>query len=135
MTEMLRMLISSRMSLLAVVLLTLSLVGCDDSASEASGTLTGTVKSGGEVCGDCTIAIFNPETLLRRGCIVGESGEFELKEIPFGDYEVTVGQKPTNSPDPVFDKRIPKKYRSKKTSGLSVSITSAEPVVFNIEMN
>jgi len=62
------------MSLLAVALLTVSLVGCEDSASETSGTLTGTVKSGGEVCGNCLIAIFNPKTLLRRGCIVGESG-------------------------------------------------------------
>ena len=120
MTEMLRILISSRMSLLAVALSMIPLAGCEDSASEPSGILTGTVKSGGEVCGDCIIAIFNPKTLLRRGCIVGESGEFELKEIPFGDYEVTVSQKPTNSPDPVFDERIPKKYRSKKTSELSV---------------
>lgn len=134
MTEMLRILISSRMGLLAVALLTVSLVGCEDSASETSGTLTGTVKSGGEVCGNCLIAIFNPKTLLRRGCIVGESGEFELKEIPFGDYEVTVSQKLTNDPEVVFDKRIPKKYRSKKTSGLSVSINSAE-TVFDIEMN
>ena len=131
---MLRILISSRMGLLAVALLTVSLVGCEDSASETSGTLTGTVKSGGEVCGNCLIAIFNPKTLLRRGCIVGESGEFELKEIPFGDYEVTVSQKLTNDPEVVFDKRIPKKYRSKKTSGLSVSINSAE-TVFDIEMN
>ena len=135
MTEMLRILISSRMSLLAVALSMIPLAGCEDSASEPSGILTGTVKSGGEVCGDCIIAIFNPKTLLRRGCIVGESDEFELKEIPFGDYEVTVSQKPTNSPDPVFDERIPKKYRSKKTSELSVSITSEEAVVFNIEMN
>ena len=131
---MLRILISSRMGLLAVAMLTVSLVGCEDSASETSGTLTGTVKSGGEVCGNCLIAIFNPKTLLRRGCIVGESGEFELKEIPFGDYEVTVSQKLTNDPEVVFDKRIPKKYRSKKTSGLSVSINSAE-TVFDIEMN
>jgi len=57
-----------------------------------------------------------------------------LKEIPFGDYEVTVSQKLTNDPEVVFDKRIPKKYRSKKTSGLSVSINSAE-TVFDIEMN
>ena len=129
------MLFSSRLSFVAIALLTVSLVGCGDSASEISGTLTGTVKSGGDVCGDCIIAIFNPKTLLRRGCMVGESGDFELKEIPFGEYQVTVSQKPTNAPEEVFDKRIPKKYRSKKTSELSVSITSAEPAVFNIEMN
>ena len=126
--------LTSRLSLLAIALFTVSLVGCGDSAPETSGTLTGTVKSGGEVCGDCTIAIYNPKTLLRRGCIVGESGKFELKDVPFGDYEVTVSQKPTNAAKEVFDKRIPKKYRSKKTSELSVSITSAEAVL-NIEMN
>ena len=125
----------SKLSLLAVILFMLSLAGCGDSVSSNSGALTGTVKSGGEVCGDCVIAVFNPKTMLRRGCMVGESGEFELKDIPFGDYEVTVNQKPTNDFEVVFDKRIPKKYRNKKTSELSVSITSAEPVVFDIEMN
>ena len=57
-----------------------------------------------------------------------------MKDIPFGEYQIRVVQKPSNDPDAAFDKRIPKKYRDLNKSGLSASITSGEPVVVNIEM-
>jgi len=98
------------------------------------GTLIGTIKTGGEVCDNCLVSIASTETLFRRGGNVDESGAFELTGIPFGDYQVRVVQMPSNLPTNTFDKRIPRKYRDLKTSGLNASITTAEPVTLNIEM-
>lgn len=124
-----------KLSLLAVALLALSLSGCLSTASEELGSLTGTLKSKGKACGDCLIAVFNTKTLKSYGCKVEESGTFELNELPLGEYQVSVVQEPTNDAREVFDKRIPKKYRNKSTSGLNVSITSTEAAaVLNIDM-
>jgi len=120
------------MFVFALVALSLTLSGCGEPAKPPSGTLTGSVKSGGKICGNCRVALHNEKG--SKGLTVGESGTFEFKDVPFGDYKVTVYQKPTNDPVEVFDKRIPRKYRQMKTSGLSISIPSAEPVVFDIEM-
>ena len=130
--------LSSRFGLvaipLAIALFTLS--GCGGGKEIVPvGSVSGTVKSDGEICGDCLMAVFNPQTKRSRSCRVGESGTYELKDLPFGDYEITMVQKPTNEPIATFDKRIPKKYRDIKTSGLRVSIVSEEPVVYDIEMN
>ena len=124
---------NNKWSLFAVALLTLSLSGCGDAVPDNLGALNGTLKSGGEACGNCLVRFFNSETSRSYGCKVEELGTFE-KELPFGEYQVAVVQEPTNDSKEVFDKRIPKKYRNKTTSGLIVSITSGEPAVLNIEM-
>ena len=131
-----RRLISSRcrkILLLAVIVFPLGTAGCDSSVKEPMGTLSGTVKSQGEICGNCRIALHSEKG--SKGLTVGDSGTFEFKEVPFGDYKVTVYQKPTNDAVEVFDKRIPEKYRQMRTSGLAVSIPSAEPVTLDVDMD
>jgi len=98
------------------------------------GTLVGTVTSSGKACGDCRISLFNSKTFLSRGGRVDEAGNYEVKNIPFGDYDIYMYQLPTNDVVEVFDKRIPKKFRNKKTSGLNASFTSEDPVTLNVDM-
>ena len=124
----------SKLSQFAIVLLAISCAGCGGPPEAPTGTLKGTVKSGGEICGNCMISIADAKTLVRRGGNVDESGSFELKEIPFGEYQVRVVQTPSNLDVNVVDDRIPKKYHRLGTSGLSASITSIEPVTLDIDM-
>ena len=133
---MLRALMISRLIFPVVALSLLALTGCGDDAPPPapSGTLSGTVKSKGKICGGCVMSIYAEDTLFRKGARVDDSGSYELKGIPFGEYSVKVFQTPSNDPDAPFDKRIPGKYRDFKTSGLTVSIPSEEAVVYDIEM-
>lgn len=111
------------------------LSGCNDAGSAVPmGSVSGTVTSNGEICGDCMLALFNTQSLRSYGGRINASGTYEVKNLPFGDYKITMVQKPTNEVNEVFDKRIPKKYRDEKSSGLSVSIDSEEQVVYDIEM-
>ena len=124
----------SKWSLFAVALMTISLSGCGGPPPKPMGTFSGTLKSSGEPCGDCRISLFNTTTLASKGGRVDENGEFEFKELPFGEYEIYIYQKPTNAVKEVIDERIPDKYKTKETSGLKASITSAEPVTLDIDM-
>ncbi len=118
-----------------VLLMACSAVGCSEDPPPApAGTLSGTITTKGEICGNCRVAIHS-ETGGSVGRTVTESGTFEFKNVPFGDYRVTVYQAPSNDPAPTFDTRIRKKYRKAKTSGFKVSIPSGEPVVYDLEMN
>ena len=123
----------SRIGLCFLGLIAVAIAGCQPT-EEPSGTLTGTVKSRGEICNNCLISITNTETLFRRGGNVEDSGTFKLTGLPFGDYQVRIVQMPTNLVEKVFDERIPKKYRNLKTSGLMASVTSVEPVTLDIDM-
>jgi len=134
MTEMSRALNSKWGLIIAFTLMVLSLSVAGCSSAEPTGVLTGSVKSDGETCGNCLVSIADPKTLVRCGCIVDESGTYELKDIPFGEYQVRVVQRASNSPVNVYDERIPKKYSDVKTSGITASITSQEPVVLNIDL-
>ena len=124
----------SKLSLFAFGLIAFSFVGCGGPPEAPTGTLKGTVKSGGELCGNCMVSIADANTLERRGCNVGESGSYEVKDVPFGEYKVRVVRLPSNLDVNVEDDRIPKKYSRLETSGLKASITSAEPVILDIEM-
>lgn len=126
--------LTSKLSLFAIGLIAFSLTGCPGPNEDPTGTLKGTLKSGGEICGNCLISIADGKTLVRRGGIVDESGAYELKKVPFGDYKVRIVQIPDNRDVEIFDDRIPNKYRKVETSGLSASITSSEPVTLDIEM-
>ena len=108
--------------------------GCGP-APEPMGTLTGTVTSDGNPIGNCKIAIYNPETKKGIAATVDKSAKYTLTEIPFGTYEVRVLSKPTDSPTEIIDDRIPRKYQLGKTSGLSVSIDSAEENIYDIKLN
>ena len=134
--EMLLVSTNRRLFLLSAVfaMVAIPLAGCGGPPPEPVGSLTGVVTSGGEICGDCNIAVYNPATLKSHGGRVDSEGRYEVKNLPFGEYTITMVQKPTNAVVEVFDKRIPKKYRDPKTSGLAASVTSDAPVEFNVEM-
>ena len=115
---------------LSVVVL-LSFAGCGEEKKPA-GAITGTVKSGETMIGNCSIAMFEPTSMRTLGITVGESGEFSLEDVPFGSYQVRVYPKPTNTVDEIPDPRIPKKVRAFKTSGISISVADTDPVELNI---
>ena len=108
---------------------------CNDGSQEPTGVIKGSVVSAnGEAIGDCRIAMYNRESKLSIGAKVDESGAFEMPAVPFGEYQVMVDQTPANDLEYVVDKRMPKKFRDRATSGLTVSVTAADEKVFDIEL-
>ena len=113
----------------------LSLSGCREPAPELpKGMLSGTIRSNGEICGDCRVGLSSPVTKGSQGYTVGESGEYIFNHVPNGEYDVVVYQKPSNDPNPPLDRRIPKKYRRPETSGLKVTLKAGEEIVLDIDM-
>ena len=122
--------------LFALLVISVSVsVGCD--RKEPMGMLSGSVSSKGKACGNCQLEIFDPASLRSIGATVNDQGTFELKDVPFGEYQIAVLQvlDPHDPGDPPPDKRIPEKYRDGKTSGITVSVNSVEEVVLKIEMD
>lgn len=109
-------------------------VGCGPSPPP-TGSITGVVTSKGEPV-ECYLLLSDAVARQNTGTKCNEEGVFEQKGILFGEYKVAVKQitdSHSAGATPV-DKRIPEKYRSIKTTDLSVSIQGEEPVVLNIEM-
>lgn len=106
---------------LLLVSLTFVFIGCSE--KEPIGSLSGRIVSNGTAVGDCKVALFSDVTKLTVGAKVQADGTFELLELPLGEYSAIVLQKPNvtdkNAP---FDKRIPRKFRDPKTSGISIKI-------------
>ena len=126
--------LTSKWMLFSTALVVISLSGCGPTP-DPTGSLTGTVKSNGEIYdGKCIVSISGDSGRVNRGTTANENGSYEVTEIPFGDYQVRVFEKPNNEPIEVRDKRIPGKYRSVETSGLTFTIASEEPVVLDINM-
>ncbi|MDB4766787.1 hypothetical protein OAG71_03765 [bacterium] len=80
------------------------------------------------------ISLVDSTEMIRRGGNVGDSGSFEVKGIPYGEYKIRIVRMPSNLDVEVVDERIPDKYKNVGTSGLTASITSEEPVTLNIDM-
>jgi len=73
------------------------------------------------------IAFYNKSSMLTRGGKVDLDGKFEITDIPVGTYQISILQRTTNSAEnEPFDKRIPQKYRSFKTSELEVTINQGD---------
>ena len=123
-----------RLAAAVLMLLSAAMFGCG-SSEEPTGSISGSVKAKGELVGDCRLMFVNPESFFNLAVTVNEQGDFTLDEVPFGEYLVSVGAKPNNDPIEVADLRIPKKYLSKETSGISVLVNSEEEVTLNIEMD
>lgn len=101
-------------------------IGCGP-PPDPIGNLTGTVMSNGENVGDCVIALYSPTTKRTVGGRADDTGKYEVKEIPLGNYNVSVLQRPFNgAANEPFDKRIPQKFRDRKTSGFEVEIKEGE---------
>jgi len=96
------------------------------------GALTGSVMIGKETIGDCKVGIRHVTTDKGIAATVDEAGVYKLGEIPFGEYQVWVYPSPAYSLKVKNDKRIPKKYRNKDTSGITVSIDAVEEKEFDI---
>lgn len=128
--------LSSRWFLVAIASILVSVsVGCSEK-SDPMGMISGKVTSSGNACGNCQLEILEPNKLLSMGAMVKKDGTFELKDIPFGEYQVAVQQvlDPHDPGDPPPDDRIPDIYRDPKTSGLTFVINSTDEFVLDIEM-
>ncbi len=119
-------------AVLAILMLVL-VCGCGP-APEPMGALTGSVKAGEKLIGNCTVTIFNTATGKGKTALADESAKFAFKEIPFGDYQIAVYPIVSEGPNPTVDPRIPKKYRIKKTSGLTFTIDSEDEAVLDIDL-
>lgn len=109
-------------------------VGC--SSGEPMGSISGTLTSNGEPCGNCELGFLDPTTKRWTGATVDDQGRFTLREINFGKYQVEVRQvlDPHAAGDPPPDDRIPQKYRDASTSGISFVIDSTDEISLDIEM-
>lgn len=117
-------------------LLVLVLVSTGCERPVPTGTLSGTLASGGKVCGACKLEIVNSVTLRSVATDVTAEGNFRIEEIPLGEYQIAIHQiidSFTTAAIP-FDKRIPSKYRNPKTSGFTASIQGEEEVVVDLNM-
>ena len=63
--------------------------GCGEEEKPA-GVISGTVKSGEKIIGDCNVAFYNVESMGSIAATVDESGAFEVGNVPFGKYLVKV---------------------------------------------
>ena len=113
------------------VLTLLVLAGCGEKR-EPVGSISGTVKDGEKLIGDCSIAMFEPSSMRTLGATADESGEYSLEDVPFGSYQVRVYPKPTNTVDAIPDPRIPMKFRDFKKSGITLLIDSTDSKVLDI---
>lgn len=110
----------------AVVLAVSFAIGCEP-PKVPTGNLTGVVTSNGENVGDCVIALYNSTTKRTVGGKADETGKYKVQNIPLGNYVVSVLQRTSNSAvNEPFDKRIPAKFRDRKTSGFEVEIKEGD---------
>lgn len=111
---------------IAVALFFSLAIGCEP-AKVPVGNLSGTVMSNGESVGNCVVGIYNAATKRTVGGKADATGSYLVKDIPPGDYSVFLVQKTSNGAvsDP-FDKRIPAKFRDRKTSGFEVEIKAGD---------
>jgi len=97
------------------------------------GNLTGSVTVSGEPLGDCLVVLFNQEKHVAMTSRVDSEGNYSVKDLLIGHYQVAVRQQPQNFPTgedfqlsvEVLNK-IPPKYRTLEKSGLSVEISEGD---------
>jgi len=122
-----------RLSAISLFILALWVSGGCGPSKEPGGLISGHVMSSeSEAIGSCVVGLYNPVTFENFGTRVDLLGKFEIKDVPFGDYKVMVGQLPSNEMEYIFDTRIPKKYRDKNTSGIRVSVVGVDREVLDI---
>ena len=110
----------------AIVVLLSVVIGCEP-PKDPVGNLTGVVMGNGEIVGDCVILLYNASTKRSVGGKADDDGKYQVNNIPLGHYIVSVLQRTTNDPEPEpFDKRIPAKFRDRKTSGFEVEIKDGD---------
>lgn len=101
-------------------------VGCGP-PEEPKGNLSGIVTSNGEPIGECVIGLYSASTKRTVGGKADLDGNYLVKDIPLGNYAVFVSQRTFNGAEPEpFDKRIPEKFRNRRTTDFAVDIKEGE---------
>ena len=131
-----RLLMFSTIKLLSVVVAVLAINGCSSSKTEDVGMISGKLTLNGEPFISSKVSIYNSELLVRRAANVKSGGNFEMKQIPPGDYSVIVLSKPLEDEAEFLrvKKMIPAKLRSHDSSDLSVTVKVDEDTKLNIEL-
>ena len=104
--------------------------GCGTSRP-ASASASGKVTAGGQPVTGAMISFADPQTGAGAGCDLDAAGAYSIKEgLPPGKYKVSVFPKsaadrppmPGQTPPPTPESKVPLKYRSDATSGLTADI-------------
>ena len=98
--------------------------GCGRQQRHAEGQVSGTVMLNGSPLTSGQVIFFTAETGSSGMAQVDESGHYEIRDLAApGEYTVTVtGQEPMPDGPPVPPSKIPAKYESASTSGLTLSL-------------
>jgi len=108
--------------------------GCGGGASyEVSGSISGRVSlKDGSVPGEGLVNLYAPVTGVSAQANLDSEGNFSLKQIPVGEYQVSVTpppQLPPGAPSAGSNQstsKIPPKYYNASTSGLLVTVKPGE---------
>jgi len=111
--------------------------GCSES-KDPVGSISGQITLKGDGYSDCKASIYCETSFVSRASQVEPTGTFEIKDVPPGDYIVMVYPKPVETPDegrdPPDRSPIPKKFRTRKTSELTVSVEADKVSEIEIEL-
>jgi len=133
------MLQASSKTVLGFSLLAICFVlGCAESKSP-TGSVAGKITAKGQVFSDCRVSIYCPQSSLNLGSRVNAEGVFEIKDVPPGDYVVVVfpipkEQKEGFGPDPPDTSPIPKQFRTREKTNISLKIEANEVSELSIEL-
>jgi len=116
---------SAKLLSAASLFVALLLAGC--TPQEPFGTISGKVTRDGSPVSDCRVLVYNTSSRRTIGCPVKEDGTFFYKKLVPGEYQAAVLQAPSYTAEQApFDKRIPKKYRDRKTSGFEITVEEGD---------
>jgi hypothetical protein len=114
-----------------------SLLGCSGNGDPA-GAVAGQLTLKSEPFSDCKVAIYCLETSRSLASKVRSDGTFAIEDVPPGDYVVMVlpipKDTPEGKPDPPDTSPIPKKFRTRERSDVSVTVVANEVGKVEIEL-
>ena len=131
-------LITNKALMVCAILAVCFFSGCGE-AADPVGSISGKITLKGKRYSDCKVSIYCKESALALASHVDSEGGFEIENVTPGQYAVMVFPIPKetpegNGPDPPDTSPIPKKFRSRDTTEVSVEVKADEVSEIEIEL-